>query len=1040
MTKKGSEKKPLDAEFERRYKRLNTEQKQAVDTIDGPVMVIAGPGTGKTTILTLHIANILRLTDTPASGILAISFTDAGVKAMRMKLREVIGARADEVRIYTFHSFASAVIAEFPEHFVHIARAQQMTDIEAQELVRGILKDKKFKMIRPLGEPDHYVSSILKAISDAKREALTPEMVRDFARSEAERISKDPDSISTRGATKGQLKAEARKQIEKAEKTLLFADVYEAYEAKKRAGGSGAAGGVNSGAAARKIDFDDLIFELLQAIRTDELLRSLIQEKYLYLLVDEHQDTNDSQNAIIRAIADFFDSPNLFVVGDEKQAIYRFQGASVQNFLRFQNAWKNMQVISLEENYRSHQHILDAGFSLIENNYAEGEHPLLRVKLRAGKQGGGMDEEKPRPIEVVTAGNSAAADMALVERLKDFIAKNTRAFEAAGAGAVEEKTAAIIVRRNRDVERLATLCEAHGVHAVSERGINIFLHPIGALFFDLIHFLHDPSQTEALAVTLASGLWGVEFARAAELIRLVKSGKGASATLTHEGKTAEVLNALPLVATVREEMTQRGGLAFLVYAAEQSGLLLVIAKSPANTEVWRGIVALATELAGRDRAYADDPRRLIEALLSYRATAETRSVKILSGTPDAPVRIMTAHGSKGLEYDEVFLPYAVNESWLTRPRSASFLLPGQVKNEGDELRDARRLFYVALTRARRHVTIITPLEDGSGKAFTPLGFVEELGDGADAGNVSRTEIPAISDNAFVLAKTRGKVRRNEELAAYAKTILFEKGLSVTALNHFLECPQQFLYKSIIKVPEPPSAKSEGGSAMHLAMDRVWHLVRAKNREDSGEVSVKKIEAEILSATSEYLDKSLLPSFEKEAIREELKETTPEVATALAPHFAQQGEVFTETWFETQEAGIRLHGKMDAVIDTSGSTEGDIVRVFDYKTSQAKSEAAIKGETKSDSSGNYFRQLIFYYILLSAQSKYQGKRIEPALVFIKPDDKGRCQTVALPIGPTDVSRVKGEIAELVESVQSGDLVNARCENEECGWCRLARMVR
>ena len=369
-------------------------------------MVIAAK-TGKTTILTLH-ANILG-SDTPASGILAITFTDAGVKAMRLKLREVIGTRADEVRIYTFHGFAAAVIAEFQEHFVHIARAQQMTDIEAQELVRGILKDKKYKLIRPLGEPDHYVGGILKAISDAKREALTPEMVRDFARSEAERIAADPDSLSTRGATKGQLKADARKHREGG-KPYCSPMCTKPYEAKKRAAG-------NSGAAAaRKIDFDDLIFELLQAIRTDELLRSLIQEKYLYLLVDEHQDTNDSQNAIIRAIADFFDSPNLFVVGDEKQAIYRFQGASVQNFLQFQNAWKNMQVISLEENYRSHQHILDASFSLIENNYADGEHPLLRVKLRAG------GEEAARPIEVVTAGNSTAADMALVERLKEFVA------------------------------------------------------------------------------------------------------------------------------------------------------------------------------------------------------------------------------------------------------------------------------------------------------------------------------------------------------------------------------------------------------------------------------------------------------------------------------------------------------------------------------------------------------------------------------------------------------------------------------------------
>lgn len=976
--------KPKNTEaFDIAYKKLNKKQKMAVDTIEGPVMVIAGPGTGKTTILTLRIANILRLTDTPPSGILAITFTDAGVKAMRMKLREIIGSRADEVRIHTFHGFASSVFAEFPDHFTHIYRTLQMTDIEAQELVRGILKDKKYRQIRPLGEPDFYISAILKTVSDAKRDALTPEMVRDFVRTEAERIKSDEESISTRGATKGQLKADAKKQIEKCEKTLLFADVYEAYEAKKR--------------AEKKIDFDDLIFELLKAIRTDELLKSLIQEKYLYLLVDEHQDTNDSQNEIIRIIASFFDTPNLFVVGDEKQAIYRFQGASVKNFLQFQTIWKNMQVISLEENYRSHQSVLDAGFSLIENNYADGEHPLLRIKLIAG------GDDKPRPIEVITAGNSSSADKVLVERLRDF------SKQAVGH---EDKTCAVIVRRNRDVERVATLCEAHGISAVSERGVNIFIHPIGALFFELIHFVSDPSQTEALAVTLASGLWGVSLAQASTLIRLVKTGKG-----------DQVIEQLPVIQSVCKELSHRGGISFLVYVAEKSGLQNMITKNPANAEVWRGIISLASELSARDRSYADDPRKLIEALLSYRLVAENRSVKVLSGVPDSPIRIMTAHGSKGLEYDEVFLPFAVNESWLTRPKSASFVLPNQEKNEGDELRDARRLFYVALTRARKHITIITPLEDVSGKAFTPLSFVDELSEK----DIARSEIPAVQDDAFVLAKTRGWDTRTAELSAYAQSILFEKGLSVTALNHFLKCPQAFFYKSILKVPEPPSAKSEGGSAMHLAMDRVWHMKREG-------ISVVQIETEILGATAEYLDHSLLPSFEKGAVREELVEIAPEVAKALHSHFTQVGEVLTESWFETEESGVRLHGKMDAVL-----VAGDTVSVFDYKTKQAESVASIKGETKS-SDGGYFRQLVFYYMLLSAQSKYSGKGIEPALVFIKPDDKGRCPIVSLPINEADIVKVKGEIALLVESVKSGALITSYCDNEECQWCKLAKIAK
>ncbi len=128
--------------FENRYKSLNAEQKLAVDTIDGPVMVIAGPGTGKTNILTLRIANILKKTDTPASGILAITYTESGVRAMRTRLREIIGARADEVRIHTFHGFAASIISEFDDHFPHLYRSKQMTDIEAEDLVRKILEKK----------------------------------------------------------------------------------------------------------------------------------------------------------------------------------------------------------------------------------------------------------------------------------------------------------------------------------------------------------------------------------------------------------------------------------------------------------------------------------------------------------------------------------------------------------------------------------------------------------------------------------------------------------------------------------------------------------------------------------------------------------------------------------------------------------------------------------------------------------------------------------------------------------------------------------
>lgn len=402
---------PLEI-FEQKYKSLNPRQREAVDTIEGPVMVIAGPGTGKTTILTLRIANILKQTDTPASGILALTFTEAGVKAMRMKLREIIGARADEVRIHTFHGFAASIIAEFYDHFPHLSRSKQITDIEAEVMIREILTAKKFAPLRPLGDPDLYLGTIIRTISDAKKEAWTPDIVRQFAKDEIEVVKNDEDSLSTRGPTKGKLKAEALKRIEKCEETILFADVYEEYEMRKKGESASAKA---TGGQGRKLDFDDLIIELLTALRSDELLLRLLQEKFLYLLVDEHQDTNDSQNLLIRLIADFFENPNVFIVGDEKQAIYRFQGASVENFLKFQNIWKEMKLIPLSENYRSHQSILDASFGMIENNYEGDEHQSLRTRLVAG------GKEKQQPIDIVSAGNTEATEKYLMGEIQKIL-------------------------------------------------------------------------------------------------------------------------------------------------------------------------------------------------------------------------------------------------------------------------------------------------------------------------------------------------------------------------------------------------------------------------------------------------------------------------------------------------------------------------------------------------------------------------------------------------------------------------------------------
>ncbi len=1000
------------SQFDSKYSHLNKAQKEAVDTIEGPVMVIAGPGTGKTTILTLRIANILKQTDTPANGILAITYTDAGVKAMRTKLQEIIGDRAHDVRIHTFHGFASSIISEYPDHFLHLGELKQMTDIEQETLIRSIISDPKFSSIRPAGKPDAYISGIIRSIDDAKREALTPEMVRQHAAREITRIKNDESSISSRGATKGQLKADAKEQIEKCTRTILFSEVYELYEAKKL--------------EAKKMDFNDLIIELLLALRNDELLLRLIQERYLYIHVDEHQDTNDAQNFIIGLIAEFFETPNIFIVGDEKQAIYRFQGASVENFLLLQSKWTTMKLISLDMNYRSHQSILDASFGMIEKNYEEGQYKDLRVKLKSGRvklQEAGNKESlntnsSTDAVEVIIGENVSATEVFLVEKLKSLLGNELKD---------SKMTVAIIVRRNRDLGRIIRLLESHHIPVSSERSVDIFSHPVGRLFFDLIEYLVDTSKTDALAKTVIAGMWSVPFEKGVEVIRALKSNQ--SGTIEKE---------IPKLLRIQRQMLNDGAVGFLIHAAQESGFTDIVARDPSYIHVWRGIVSLAESLA-REGAI-NDPSILIQSMLAYRTSAETRTVKVSVGAPDVPIRAMTAHGSKGLEFDYVFIPYATDESWIGRPKGASFVLPKKRTVDSD-VKDIRRLFYVALTRAREKATVLSAREESDGKTLTPLRFIEELDkrhvEVTNLGRVGAEKVHEEEENE--IGKEERKIEltpTQQKLIDMTKQVLAEKGLSVTALNHFLDCPNKFLYQSILKMPQAPSVSAEKGTAMHAAISAVWRVKIAKG----GVITSKEIQDTLMGSVTEYFSTSFLPKTEKETVLKSLVEDIPAVSRELLPHFNITDNLmaFTEIWVKTEFKGtfvnqsitIPIHGKLDALVDTGGEAI-----VYDYKTKKAMSVNAIKGETKTDSDGNYFRQLIYYKMLVGDDVRWRSRRISPALVFITPDDKGRCPIISLPIETTDTDRVKKEIQMLVDSIWSGDIIQKKCSDDKCEWCGL-----
>ena len=333
--------------------------------------MVAGPGTGKTQILTLRIANILRKTDTSANSILALTFTESGVYSMRKRLVEMIGSDGYRVNIYTFHGFCNEVIKKHPDEFPRIIGATNIIEVDKVLLLKDIiLHTKGIDTLRPFGDNFFYVKHVRGHISDLKRENITPKDFKKLIQKQEKDFKFLDDLYHEKGKYKGEMKGKYKdleKKIKKNKELLL---VYEAYEKKLE--------------KQRHYDFEDMILEVIRALRKNKDLLLKLQEEFQYLLADEHQDANNAQNELLELLASFHDEPNIFVVGDEKQAIFRFQGASLENFLYFRRFYPNAALIQLKENYRSTQDILDSAHSLISQG---GDRGGLRIPLISKRRG-----------------------------------------------------------------------------------------------------------------------------------------------------------------------------------------------------------------------------------------------------------------------------------------------------------------------------------------------------------------------------------------------------------------------------------------------------------------------------------------------------------------------------------------------------------------------------------------------------------------------------------------------------------------------------
>lgn len=940
--------------FNTLYKKLNPEQKKAVDLVEGPVMVIAGPGTGKTRVLTLRIANILKKTDIAPENILALTFTESGAFSIRSNLVKIIGNAGYLANISTFHHFCNDIINDYPEYFPEIIDSVNINEGEQVKIIRTLIEETDLRALKPYGAPFFYLKTILSSIDKLKREGIG---WKDFSN-----IVKE----------------------EEGEKNKELSLIYKKYQEKL--------------GELKLYDYSDMIMEALKALSKNKTLLSLLQEKYQYILVDEHQDTNNAQNKILELLLSFHKNPNIFIVGDEKQAIYRFQGASLLNFNHFKELYPEMKVVKLKDNYRSVQNILDSAEKIIPSG--------LKSKIK-------RKNEKVKIYSFLTP-----------DEENIFIAKSIK--EKVKKGETPEEIA-VLYRDNNDALPIARFLEKAGVPFFIESERNIMEDIDIKKLILLLRAVNEFGSEEALIEAMHIDFLGIapldiikiiEFSRKRKVsaYSVIKSGE---LKLSSQKKISSFFEKLSSFAVSSKNKSL---VDFLEEVIRDSGFLSYILSKPNSFEKMEKLKSFFEEAKKHREQGLGDFMDYLNLLKEHKFSIKGS----FSSNSPKKVRLLTAHKAKGLEFNHIYIIKAVSGHWGDRKRKnlmplplAVFSLSGEDLEKKNDNEDERKLFYVALTRAKKEALVSYSKKDEEGKDKSPSRFVRE----AEESSAVKEDKENIEKD--ILFSPPVPLKADFKDKGLIKKLFIKKGLSVTGLNNYLQCPLKYIYTNLIRIPKAPENHQIYGIAVHAALRDFFEALKERDAD----------KAFLLSSFSSHLKRHLLKDSDFQRFKRRGEE-------ALGGYYdSNKGGWNLNALLEFNIKGIafspdiRLTGKIDKMEFLGAGKE---VNVVDYKTGKPKSRNHIEGKTKG-SEGEIKRQLVFYNILLNNYKKGKYRMASGEIDFIEPNERGKYKKEKFEIKKEEIKEVEEIIRKTAEEILSLSFWEKGCGKKDCHFCNLREIA-
>jgi DNA helicase II / ATP-dependent DNA helicase PcrA len=939
---------------------LNERQKSAVEHKKGALLIIAGAGTGKTAVLTQRILHIINKGWAKPNEILALTFTDKAADEMLGRVDESLPLSYGDIWISTFHSFCDRILRQEGYHIGLDTNYSMMSSAESYIFFRKYLFDFSLKKFRPYGNPTKFINDILKHFSRLQDEDVSPEDYLEYASS----LPKDDD--------------EKREEYEDIKE---LATVYKEYTDIK--------------IEKSKIDFGDLIILTIKLFREKPNVLKRYRDTFKYILVDEFQDTNHTQNVLVNILAGLGPkdlkkdagkkNPNLTVVGDDDQAIYKFRGAAISNILEFKEYYPKAKEVVLTENYRSRQEILDASYALIKHNNPFRLEVTEKIEKRlVARASFELDDDT---VNLVTAQNEDAESEWVSKEILDLVGHSenkeqdrAQKFDVQGQSSFVElvpdksykfSDIAILVRANSHIESIVQNLRYFGIPYKLGGSRGLYTRNEIKTLIAFLRVLVDYTDEISMYSLLSMKEWGISAREFLELNVLAREKKISVFELLEEfcgekigESTTMSIQSTNLVEKLLSESSIEG-LNKLLNILNKSVKMLVDSKSIG--ELLYDFVQESSYLENVLHEESEDAHfkvsnisKFFDVVKEYEKNNPESNIyeyvdflNYSIEVGDSPlvdqmdmseydaVNVLTVHSSKGLEFPVVFLVNLVSDRFPSQGRKDTIPIPdGLIKenltgldSKQEHLQEERRLFYVGATRAKEKLYLTAANFYGGAKRKKKVSiFLHELLDRDITEEFDKPmvvkEKESVSLGGFENNKKSEEVSSNGILTKHTERFSYSK------VNTYEMCPMKYYYTYVLHIPTKPSSALSFGSAIHNSL-RDFYMLQKHFQEGLG-------------LTSKPSEKDLLNFFEKNWVsvgfqskKHELqrKESGIKMMKEYYKGIYSEDEkpYGLESSFTSHIAESTFVGKIDRM-DYVETIDGiPVVDIIDYKTGSVKKE-------------------------------------------------------------------------------------------------------